>query len=143
MSIKEKIINDMKKATKEGRSLEKTTLRMLLSEFQYTETSHSKDYVLKEEELYKIIQSYNKKLNKSLNDYPEGEQKQKIEDEINIVSSYLPKPPTRKEVEAAVEKALQESKDKNFGKLMKKTLTLLGPFADAKTVSEVIKEKLK
>ena len=116
---------------------------MLLSELQYAQTAKSKDYVLTTEEACKVVKAYHKKLNKSLKDYPEGDQKKQIEQEISLVSQYLPKAPTKEEVEAVVEKILKNAEEKNFGKLMKQALNDLGSFADAKILSEVIKEKLQ
>ena len=143
MELKKQIMLDMKQAMKEGNSLKKTTLRMLLSEFQYAQTAHSKDYVLTEEEAFKVVKAYHKKLDKSLKDYPDGEQKKQIAEELSIVSSYLPKAPSKEQTEKIVNEVINTTEEKNFGKLMKSCLARLGSNADAKLVSEVIKEKLK
>ena len=143
MELKKQIMLDMKQAMKEGSSLKKTTLRMLLSEFQYAQTAHSKDYVLSEEEAFKVVKAYHKKLDKSLKDYPDGEQKKQIAEELSIVSSYLPKAPSKEQTEKIVNEVINTTEEKNFGKLMKSCLARLGSNADAKLVSEVIKEKLK
>ena len=143
MSIKKKVTEDMKEAMKSGNFLKKTTLRMILSEFQYAQTAHSKDYVLTEAESYKVIQAYHKKLKKSLKDYPEGETKSKITQEISIVEAYLPKAPSKAEVERVVEELLSTIESPAFGLVMKKALEALGQYADAKLISETIKEKFK
>ena len=143
MELKKQIMSDMKEAMKEGNSLKKTTLRMLLSEFQYAQTSHSKDYVLSEDEAFKVVKAYHKKLDKSLKDYPDGDQKKKIAQELAVVSSYLPKAPSEKEVRETVDAVLSSLEKPNFGAVMRESLEKLGSFADAKLISQIIKEKLK
>lgn len=143
MKTKEKILADMKQAMKSKNKETKSALRMLLSEIQYAETAVNKDIKLEENAILKVVSSYRKKLEKSLQNYPEGEQKNKLHQEIAIISSYLPKQATKEEIEKIVETIIQTSQEKNFGTLMKLTIKELGVSAHAKTIGEVIKQKIK
>lgn len=144
MSLKEKILNDMKEAMKSGEKEKKSTLRMLLSEIQYAQTATDKTTELDAHALLGVVGRYKKKLEKSLANYPDGEQKDNLLSEIAIVSDYLPKEASQEEVEKAVDSVLTENpENKNFGMIMKKTLAKLGSSGNAKKVSEVIKAKLK
>lgn len=142
MSLKEKILNDMKDAMKQGEKKRKGALRMLLSEIQYAQTATSKETVLDERALLSVVARYKKKLEKSLENYPEGAQRNEITEEIKIVSEYLPKEASKEEVEQLVENLLKETEERNFGKLMKASLGKLGASANAKLVGEIIKKKL-
>ena len=71
MSVKAKITEDMKTAMKQGDHLRKTTLRMLLSEIKYAQAAVDAHVELDEPSAIKVIMSYQKRLQKSLEDYPE------------------------------------------------------------------------
>ena len=143
MSLKEKILSDMKEAMKTGKKKTKDTLRMLLSEIQYAQTASDKSKNLSDNDLVQITSRYKKKLEKSLENYPEGKEREAISLEISIVSRYLPKEASEEELKKVVEKILSESDNKNFGIIMKEAIKVLGPSANAKKISLIIKEKLK
>ncbi len=142
MSVKEQITEDMKKAMKKGEALRKTTLKMLLSEIKYAQAAVDIHVELDEPTVIKVILRYQKRLEKSLEDYPEGEHKEKIKQEILVVSEYLPVKPSSKEIDAVIDEVLKETPERSFGVVMKKTLANLGNMADGKVVSQRIKEKL-
>lgn len=142
MSLKEKILSNMKEAMKQGEKEKKGALRMLLSELQYAQTATSKDTALDERALLNVVARYKKKLEKSLPNYPEGEQKNTIKREIAIVSEYLPKEASREEVKKMIDVVFDGTNERNFGLLMKESIKALGSSANAKVISEIIKEKL-
>jgi len=142
MGLKDKIASDMKTAMKSKEKEKISVLRMVLSEIKYAQAAVSMSEELPEDAVLKVVNGYHKKLSKSLKDYPEGEQKKKIEEEIVIIEAYLPKKATEEEVGAAVDKLIQEGGDKPFGVLMKEVLAVFGTSADGGLVSKIIKSRL-
>ena len=135
-------MEDLKNSMKSGDKLRRTTLRMLLSELKYAQTAGTASVELDERSITKVIFNYQKRLVKSLSDYPSGPQKAQIEKEIQIVGEYLPKEPTLAEVEAAIDELIASSDEKNFGVIIKKVMDRLGSTANGKVVSQKVKEKL-
>jgi hypothetical protein len=119
-----------------------SVLRMILSEIKYAQASVNAQDKLPDAEVVKIAGTYHKRLTKSLADFPGGEKKQEIQNEIDIVGEYLPKKATPEEVEAAIDQIISTTDDKNFGVLMKAVLANLGSAADGKLVSQLLKKKL-
>ena len=142
MNLKEKIQHDVKDAMKQGLQKRKDTLRMLLSEIQHAQTAVSKETILGEKEFLAVASRYKKKLEKSLENYPDGLQKKELLEEISIVSEYLPKEASQEDVEKIVLALLARTEEKNFGKLMKLALEELGSSESAKLVGEILKKKL-
>jgi uncharacterized protein YqeY len=91
----------------------------------------------------KAVESYYKRLDKSLEDFPEGERRQAIRQEMSYIKPYLPAKAGEDEVRAAIGKVMAGSDDRNFGRLMKLVLGELGESADGKLVSTVLKATLQ
>ncbi len=142
MSLKTRISDDIKNAMKSKDSKRLSVLRMILSDIKYAQAQVNLQVDLPEDELVKVVSGYQKKLEKSVGDYPEGDSRTAILEEIKIVAEYLPKRATSEEVENIVKKVLDETADRNFGALMKIVLEKLGAGADGKMVSQIIKSKL-
>jgi uncharacterized protein YqeY len=145
MSLKNRINEDLKTAMKAKDKEKVSVLRMIVSEMKYAAAQVNVHQELSDEEVAKVVGSYHKKLTKSLDDYPEGEQRSQIKHEIEIVEGYLPKKASEAEVLEVIEKVLsqdQANKDKNFGILMKSVMEILGASADGRMVSKLLKEKV-
>ena len=142
MNLKEKIQHDVKEAMKQGAKKRKDTLRMLLSEIQHAQTAISKETILDEKDLVAVTSRYKKKLEKSLENYPEGLQREELLQEIAIVSEYLPREPSQEDIEKIIDSLLAGTEEKNFGKLMKLVLHELDSSGSAKLVGELLKKKL-
>ena len=142
MSLKERINEDLKTAMK-ARDKERTSvLRMLLSELKYAAAAVNVHQELPEDEVLKVISSYQKRLTKSLDDDPEGEKRDEIRGELKIVEDYLPKKAGPEEVGKAIDQVLAGTTDRTFGPLMKEVLAKLGGAADGKLVSQLLKQRL-
>ncbi len=90
MSLSEKINENMKSAMQAKDKFRTGVLRMLLSEFKYAMTAEQRVTSLDDEQALKVLKAYRKRLEKSLEAYPEGERRQEITQEIAIVDEYLP-----------------------------------------------------
>ncbi|MFW7381351.1 MAG: GatB/YqeY domain-containing protein [Oligoflexus sp.] len=139
----ETITTDLKAAMKQQDRFKTSVLRMVLSEFKYAMTSHDREEVLDDETALKILGTYQKRLEKSLADYPEGEKKEEIAKEIALVETYLPKKAGAAEVQTAVDQLLASTQERQFGVLMKSLMSQFGSSADGKLISQVLKDRLK
>lgn len=142
MNLKERIQTDIKECMKSRDKKRVAVLRMLLSEMQYAETSTDGAGALDDAKATKVVSTYEKRLVKSLNDFPEGEKTDEIKFEIGIVANYLPKKATEEEIVCAIDKFLGESEERSFGVVMKKVMAVFGATADGKVISKILKEKL-
>ena len=115
---------------------------MLLSEIKYAQAATDMRSELADEEALKVISTYQKRLRKSVDDFPEGEKRDAIFAEIEIVETFLPKKASPEEVASVVDGALARTEQRSFGPLMKAVLGALGSAADGALVSKVLKEKL-
>ena len=87
----EQITADIKTAMKAKDKFRTQVLRMVLSEFKYALTSDAQTKTPPDDQAIKLLNSYHKRLTKSLDDYPDGEKKDEIKKELAIVEEYLPK----------------------------------------------------
>lgn len=138
----ERLNDDIKEAMKARDKMRTSVLRMMLSEVKYAQSAVSMNEQLDDAAVQKVFATYQKKLEKSLNDFPEGEKKQAIAHEIAIVSEYLPKKASTADVENAIKEVLTTSTDRSFGPLMKQVMAKLGNAADGKVISELLKKHL-
>lgn len=140
--LKERINADLKDAMRAKDQLRLSVIRMLLSELKYAQAAVNIHAELPEAEVQKIIASYLKRLSKSLEDFPEGEKREAIRNEMRIVEEYLPKKAGPEEIAQAITSALGETADRNFGVIMKAVMAKIGAGADGKLISQMIKDKL-
>src|SRR5437870_4040381 len=100
MNLKEKLSEDMKSAMKAKEQKKLMVLRMILSEIKYAQAATNAHTDLPEADVLKVVEGYAKKLEKGLGDFPEGEKKDEIRSEIDIVRAYLPKKASEAETRA-------------------------------------------
>ena len=82
------IRSDFKRATDDRDKFKAQALRMLLSEIEYADMALSSDEG--EEQLRELLNNYYRKLDLSRQDYPEGQKRDEIGDEMSLVASYIP-----------------------------------------------------
>jgi uncharacterized protein YqeY len=142
LSLKETITSDLKTAMKAQDKQRLSVIRMMLSEIKYAQAAVSMASELPDAEVLKVVTTYHKRLSKSLEDFPEGEKRDQIRAEIAIVETYLPKKASEAEIATVVAKVMAATEDRTFGTLMKQVMAELGPSADGKLVSQLLKAKL-
>ena len=142
MTLKERLGEDLKTAMKARDKDRTSVLRMLLSELKYAQAAINVHQELPEDEVVKVVTSYQKRLTKSLEDFPEGERREQIRAELAIVDDYLPKRAGPEEVSRIVDEILSGTDERAFGPLMKTVMARLGMAGDGKLVSQVLKERL-
>lgn len=140
------IESDMKNALKQGRKLEVSTLRLLISELRSAEKT--KKTPLDESEILTIIQKQIKRRSEAIeqyknanrNDLAEKEEKEKL-----ILGKYLPEQLSENELNEIIEKAIKDVRAmsvSDMGKVMSDVMPKVKGRADGKMVSNIVKQKL-
>ena len=144
--LKEKLLDDMKNAMKDKNVIRKNVIQMVRAAILQVEKD--KQIELNDEQILDIIAKESKKRKDSLSDYEKSGREDlisQINEEIEILSEYLPKPLSREEIEKIVEEIIAEvgaTSMKDMGVVMKEAKAKIGPAADGKTINEIVKEKL-
>ncbi len=143
----EKINEDLKVAMKEKDTFKLSVLRMLKSALQLEQIS--KKHELDDNEVSAVLKKQVKIRKDSLTEYEKYgkvDSVKQLEEEIKILSNYLPEELDATAVEALVDEAINEvnpSSMKEMGLVMKKINELLvGKNADMSLVSKLVKEKI-
>ena len=148
MSLKEKLMEDMKqamKAKKEGR-LRLAVIRMVRSAIRQAEIDGKKE--LDDEGIVSIISKEVKSRKDSLEEFRKGNRAdlvQETEEEISVLLPYLPQQLSEDEVRALVEEAVRATgaaTQKDMGKVMGVLMPKVKGRADGKLVNRLVREKL-
>ena len=142
MGLKDKIQEDIKTAMKAKDAPRLSVLRMVMSEIKNKQSQVNLREELPEAEVLAVVGSYQKKLTKSLDDYPDGDAKNALLAEIKVVEEYLPKKASELDTKNAIERVLAGTADRNFGSVMKLVMAELQGNGDGRLVSQLLKEKL-
>lgn len=151
MSLKEKIISDLKEAMKAGQGERVGLLRLVNSAIhnkeieKRTKEKATVDVELIDDEVMQVLNSEVKKRRESIEVFTKGGRQdlaEKEQKELTFILEYLPKQMSVEEVEKAVDKIIQQNPGSDFGALMKSATQELKGRADSKLVSELIKKKL-
>ena len=144
--LKEKLLEDMKIAMRDKNTIRKNVIQMVRSAILQVEKD--KQIELTEDQIIEIIAKESKRRKDSLPDYEKSGRQDLIDEinqEIEILAEYLPKPLSREEIEKIVEEVIKEtgaSSMKEMGIVMKEAKAKIGPAADGKAINEIVKEKL-
>lgn len=144
--LKEKLLEDMKISMRDKKIVRKNVIQMVRAAILQVEKD--KQIELNDEQITEIIAKESKKRKDSLADYEKSGRQDlinQINEEIEILSEYLPKPLTTEEIEKIVEEiiiATGASTMKDMGIVMKEAKAKIGPAADGKTINEIVKQKL-
>lgn len=146
MDLKAKITEDMKDSLKKGDKLRLSALRLLLSVIKNAEIE--KREPLTAEEIYSLIQKEARKWKEAAADYRKvgNEDMAKAEEEqAKAIESYLPAQLSQEELEAMVEKVINElnvSDISGLGKVMQALMPQVKGRADGRLVNEIVRKKL-
>ena len=144
--LKEKLLEDMKVSMRDKKIIRKNVIQMVRAAILQVEKD--KQIELNDEQITEIIAKESKKRKDSLADYEKSGRQDlidQINEEIEILSEYLPKPLTTEEIEKIVEEVIAStgaSTIKDMGMVMKEAKAKIGPAADGKTINEIVKQKL-
>ena len=147
-NIKNRLLLDLKNAMKSKDVVFKNTIQSLRASILQYEIDKKVDLDNNEDIVIDIINKEKKKRLDTLEQIRNTDRKDLIEQtekELLIISKYLPEQLTIEQVEQEVEKVITELNaiQKDFGKVMKELTTRLKNKTDGKTISNIVKDKLK
>lgn len=144
--LKEKLLEDLKICMKEKKELRKNVIQMIRAAILQIEKD--KQIELDDAQIIEIIAKESKKRKDSLSDYEKSGRTDlinQINEEINIISEYLPKQLTKEELKPIIKDIINETAAqgmKDMGKVMKLAKEKIGVAADGRSINEVVKELL-
>ena len=141
MDLKSRINEDMKNHMKSKDSLALNTVRMLKAEIKNAEIAKIGE--LSDDEIVKVIQSSIKKRRESAEMYSNAGRSELADKElreIDILQKYLPEQLSENEIIEIIKGVISESKEKNFGAIMKTVMAKVQGRAEGKVVSSLVKE---
>lgn len=144
--LKEKLMSDLKEAMKEKQILRKNVVQMIRAAILQVEKD--KQIELDDNQMLEIIAKESKKRKDSLSDYEKSGRQELIDQvnqEIEIISEYLPKQLSKEEIVEIVKQVIADTgalSIKDMGKVMKSAKERIGPAADGKAINEAVRELL-
>lgn len=147
MSLKDKILLDMKEAMKTKDSAKLEVLRFLQSAVKNKEIE-LRPNPISENEILGVVTKQVKQRKESIEQFQNAGRQDLVEKEtfeLSVLESYLPKQLSREDLEKIVTQvmiALNAQSVKQMGAVMKEVLAQTAGAADGKLVSEIVKNKL-
>ena len=146
MSLKEKLLSNMKEAMKSKDSVKLGTVRIVISAVKNQEIDLKKE--LSEEEILTIVSREVKKRKEAAVLYEKGnrpELKDKEIQEMKILQAYLPEQVSEKDLRLRIQEVIAETGAegmKDFGKIMKTLVPEFKGKADNSFIKELANEYL-
>ena len=147
MSLKDKLMLDLKEAMKDKDTIRKNTVQLVRSAVLQIEKD--KKIELDDEGVLDVITKELKKRRDSMPDYVKSGRQDLIDNlnkEIEVLLTYLPKQLTEDEIRVIVEEAVKETGAatmKDVGKVMANVTPKVKGRADNKVVSGLVKQMLQ
>ncbi len=150
MSLKEKIIADLKDAMKAGDAKKRDTLRLLDSAIKNTEIEKKKrETGLSDEEIIEVVARSIKQRKDSVAQYEAGGRPELAENEkaeIEILSAYMPEQLSEDEIRKVVKEIIAATgmtSKADMGKVMGQAMGKLKGQADGNAVKKIVEEELQ
>jgi len=146
MSLKNRLLEDMKTAMKEKDTIKKNAVQMVRSAVLQVEKDNH--VTLDDDGIIEVVAKEVKKRKDSLSVYEQCGRQDLIDDlnsEINVLLAYLPTQLTEAEVEQIVSKAITETNAtsaKDMGKIMQVVMPQIKGRSDGKVVNQIVKKLL-
>jgi len=147
MNLKERLMEDLKKAIKEGDERRKSTIRLVRAAIVNAEIERYRQE-LDDEGVLAIIANEAKKRRESIAEFAKGGRQDLVdqeEAELRILLEYLPKQATKEEIVAMAQQAIEEvgaTSLAQMGEVMRRLMPQLKGRADGRLVSQIVKEML-
>ncbi len=146
MSLKDKLIEDLKQAMRQGDERRRSTLRLVMAAIKNAEIEKRRD--LEEGELLAVIAREAKQRRESMAQFEQGGRQDladREEAELQILLAYLPEQLSREDIEAQARQIIEQvgaTSPAQMGQVMRQLMPLMRGKADGKLVSQVVKELL-
>jgi hypothetical protein len=147
MSLKEKLMEDLKVSMRNKDSIRKNTIIMVRAAIKQIEVDERIE--LGDERILEIISKQLKEKKNAIEDFKKGERQDLVdltEKEIEILLEYLPKQLTEDEVEKIVLETIDEvnaESIKDIGLVMKSVMPKVKGRTDGNTVNKIARKILK
>ena len=144
--MKDELLKELKDAMQNKNQLKKDTITMLRAAILQVEKDEQK--TLTEDEMVTIVAREVKRRKESIEEFKNGgrdDLANQAEEEIKILSKYLPKQLERDEIEKLVNEAIIETgatSPRDMGKVMGNLKPKTAGKCDGKLLSDIVKEKL-
>lgn len=152
MSLKEKILDQIKVAMKARDQLRLDTLRMVKAKIQEREVElrgkKGRDHVLDDEEILQVLTTAAKQRRDSIESFRAGGREElaaKEEQELEIIQAFLPRQLSDEDLRRLVQEAVQETganSPKDIGMVMKAVMPKVQGQADGKRINAVVRALL-
>jgi uncharacterized protein YqeY len=152
MTLKQRLMDDVKVAMKAGDKTRVDCLRMVRSKILEQEVDlradKGRDYELDDEEATRVLASYAKQRRDSIDSYRQGGREDlavREEAELKIIEEYLPSQLSEDALREIVSQAVAESgasSPKEMGMVMKIVMPRVRGAADGKLVNRIVQEIL-
>ena len=146
MSLKERLMADLKDAMKNKDKLRKDVITMVRAAIKQKEVDERVE--LDDSDILDIISKQLKEKKSSIDEFKKGNRQDLVDqtnDEIEILLKYLPEQLSDEELKEIIKKVIDENEItsmKDIGKLMKNVMPLIKGKADGKQVNLIAKELL-
>ncbi|HAE41753.1 MAG TPA: aspartyl-tRNA amidotransferase [Clostridiales bacterium] len=146
MSLKEKLMEDLKASMKNKDKVRKNTVTMIKAAVTQMEVDNR--MALTDDDVIGIIAKQVKQKKDSIEDFKAGNREDLVtltEEEIAILTEYLPEQLSLEALEEIVVNAIKETNaqtKKDMGKIMGKIMPLIKGKADGKQVNEIVSKYL-
>lgn len=147
MSLKDKLMEDLKSSMKSKDKLKKDVVTMVRSAVKQKEVDERVE--LDDEAIIEIISKQVKQKRDAIEDFRKGERDDLVkltEDEVGILLEYLPEQLSEEELKGLVADAIEKTGAttmKDMGKIMGHLMPVIKGRADGSLVNKIAKEYLK
>lgn len=144
--LKEKLLDDLKQAMKDKNINRKNVVQMVRAAILQKEKDNSIE--LDDNQIMEIIAKEHKKREESIEDYKKADRQDlvdQIQEEINVLSEYLPKKMDKTELEEIIKQIIADlnaTSMKDMGAVMKAAKARCGLAADGRDINQIVKEIL-
>ena len=144
--LKEKLLDDLKQSMKDKNINRKNVVQMVRAAILQKEKDNNIE--LDDNQIMEIIAKEHKKREESIEDYKKADRQDlvsQIEEEISVLSEYLPKKMERSELEEVIKQIvadLNATSMKDMGAVMKEAKARCGLAADGRDINQIVKEIL-
>lgn len=147
MPTKSELEAELKQAMREGDSVRRSTLRMVLSAIKLAEVDRGEE--LEEEDILKLLQKEAKSRSETIEDAEQAGREDLIEAaeaELEVLEAFLPQPLNHDEIEQMAREVIDEvgaSSMGDMGKVMPEMMSRTAGRAEGKEVSDIVRKLLQ
>ncbi len=147
MSLKERLMDDLKVSMKNGDKVRKNVITMVRAAIKQKEVDERIE--LNDEAIIDVISKQVKQKKDAIEDFNKGQRQDLVElteKEISILLDYLPQQLTESELQEIVKEAIEEvgaNSIKDLGKIMSNVMPKIKGRADGSMVNNIVRQYLK